>query len=210
MQTRTAVLVLLGAGWALAFGGVWGCTSKADKEEEERIKARAVDFSVERRAVAATLDTFHLAASRCDLAAYTGCFAPDLVFLGTDPTERWNAFEFTAFAKSYFDQKKGWTYTLGPRGRTVTVDPDGSTAWFDEELVNETYGWCRGTGVLRKMGGRWLISQYNLTFTVPNETAERVTQIIRAERPLPVLRAGPTPAPTPPPAPAGEGRPETR
>ena len=62
------------------------------------------------------------------------------------------------------------------------------------------------------MGGRWLISQYNLTFTVPNETAERVTQIIRAERPLPPaapVRVVPPPAPTPSPTPAPEGRPET-
>ena len=144
-----------------------------------------VDFNAERRGVAATLDTFHASAAKADLAAYAACFAPDLVFLGTDPKERWNNVEFTAFAKSHFDQKQGWTYTLVPGSRTVTVDQPQlgggvTTAWFDEMLENEKYGRCRGSGVLRKIGGRWLVSQYNLAFSVPNEVAEKVVQLNRA------------------------------
>jgi hypothetical protein len=174
MMKRFAVLTVLAA-----LAGA-GCKSSQTKAEEDRLKALAVDFAAERRAAGATLDAFHSAASKANLAAYTACFAPDLVFLGTDASERWNAAEFTAFAKSYFDQGKGWTYTLGPAGRFITIDPDGSTAWFDESLVNEKYGQCRGSGVLRKIGGKWLISQYNLAFTVPNDAADRVVQIIKA------------------------------
>lgn len=174
MMTRVAVLTVLAA---LAASG---CKSSETKAEEERVKALTVDYASERRAAGATLDAFHAAASKANLPAYTACFAPDMVFLGTDPRERWNAAEFTAFAKSYFDQGKGWTYTLGPAGRSVTIDPDGSTAWFDESLLNEKYGQCRGSGVLRKIGGRWLICQYNLAFTVPNDAADKVVQIIRA------------------------------
>ncbi len=144
-----------------------------------------VDFTAERRSVAATLDAFHASAAKADLAAYSACFAPDLVFLGTDPKERWNNAEFTAFAKSHFDQGKGWTYTLVPGSRTVTVDQPllgagVTTAWFDEMLENESYGRCRGSGVLRKIGGRWLVSQYNLAFSVPNEVAEKVVQLNRS------------------------------
>lgn len=139
--------------------------------------------------MSATLDIFHAAAAKADLAAYTACFAPDLVFMGTDPKERWNNFEFTAFAKSYFEQGKGWAYNLVPGSRTVTVDQPqaasgvvgvgATTAWFDEMLDNESYGRCRGSGVLRKIGGRWLVSQYNLAFSVPNEVASKVVQLNR-------------------------------
>src|SRR4051812_38120578 len=57
------------------------------------------------------LDALHNSASKADAAKYFALFAPDAVFLGTDATERWTVDEFKAFAKPYFDQGKGWTYT---------------------------------------------------------------------------------------------------
>lgn len=168
-------------------GLVASCTSSTTKDAQERERTLVVDFNAERRGAAATLDTFHAAAAKADFAAYTACFAPDLVFLGTDPKERWKCAEFTAFTKSHFDEGNGWTYILVPGSRTVTVDqpqagPGGgvTTAWFDEMLENEKYGRCRGSGVMRKIGGRWLVSQYNLAFSVPNEVAEKVVQLNRA------------------------------
>jgi hypothetical protein len=171
-----AMVTCASAGLAVA----GGCTSAAEKRENERIKSLAIDAAAERKGASERLDAFHAAAARSDLAAYTACFAPDLVFLGTDPKERWNNAEFTAFAKSYFDVGKGWKYTLVPGTRFVSVDQSGTVAWFDEMMENEKYGVCRGTGVLRKIGGVWFVSQYSLSFPVANAIAERVVQLNKA------------------------------
>ncbi|XVJ60613.1 MAG: nuclear transport factor 2 family protein [Tepidisphaera sp.] len=180
MKIRSMVL------WGLAVvavGGQVSCSSgKAAKAEEERLKALIVDFSAERRGVNTTLDAMHAAAAKADLGGYLGCFAPDLIFLGTDPKERWNSAEFAKFVKHYFDQGQGWAYALVPESRNVVIEQAGNTAWFDEMLMNEKYGLCRGSGVLRKLGGRWLVSQYNLSFPVPNEVADKVVQLNRTVR----------------------------
>ncbi len=39
--------------------------------------------------VDATLEAFHTAASEADLDTYLGLMTPEMVFLGTDGTERW-------------------------------------------------------------------------------------------------------------------------
>jgi hypothetical protein len=96
------------------------------------------------------------------------------VYLGTDASERWTLPEFRAFCEPYFARGQGWSYE--PRRRHVTVR--GDLAWFDEELWNETYGRCRGTGVLRRDGGTWHIVHYSLTLLVPNELAREVVEVI--------------------------------
>lgn len=178
MKTR---LIVLAGVLVAALGAPIGCSpSKAEKAEEERLKALVVDFSAERRGVNTTLDAMHAAAAKADFNAYTICFAPDLVFLGTDPKERWNNAEFTKFVRHYFDQGQGWAYALVPESRSIVIEQGGTTAWFDEMLMNDKYGLCRGSGVLRKLGGRWLVSQYNLSFPVPNEVADKVVQLNKA------------------------------
>ena len=52
-------------------------------------------------------------------------------------------------------------------------------AWLDEELSNETYGACRGTGVLIEVDGTWKIIQYNLSIPIPNALAAPVVELIR-------------------------------
>ena len=42
------------------------------------------------KAVADAIDAFHAAASRADQPAYFGLMTEDVVFLGTDATERWH------------------------------------------------------------------------------------------------------------------------
>lgn len=153
-----------------------GSTDK-EKHEEARIAALQIDFNAERRAILAKLDAFHAAASHSDLAAYTATFAPDMIFLGTDAKERWNGAEFTAYAKMHFDKQEGWTYVPVQGTRFVNFDPQGTAAWFDETVSHEKYGLLRGTGAARKIGGQWLISQYSLTFLVPNQVADKVTQL---------------------------------
>jgi hypothetical protein len=106
--------------------------------------------------------------------------APAGVFIGTDAGERWTLGEFRAFVTPYFSKGQGWTYV--PRNRHVQLSPSGDVAWFDELLDSQSYGVCRGSGVLRKVGARWLICQYHLTIPVPNDLAKAVVTMIRADR----------------------------
>lgn len=126
------------------------------------------------------LDDWHKAAADADEARYFGYAAPELVFLGTDASERWDLASFRAFAHPYFAKGKAWTFT--PRNRHVTVSPAGDVAWFDEALESASYGECRGSGVLRKIGGSWKIAQYNLTIPIPNALVKDFVARIRAPR----------------------------
>jgi ketosteroid isomerase-like protein len=127
--------------------------------------------------VGAALDDFHAAAALADEGRYLGRLAPDAVFLGTDPADRWEGAEFRTFVHSLFAEGKGWTYT--PSNRSIVVTEDGRTAWFDEKLQNDSYGECRGTGVLHLRDGVWKIEQYNLTIPVPDSLAAGIVKMIR-------------------------------
>lgn len=137
--------------------------------------------------VETVLDAFHDAAARADEPAYFALLADSAVFLGTDATERWTKEEFLAFARPHFASGKGWRFV--PRDRQVALSADGRVAWFDELLDSESYGECRGTGVLERIGDHWLIQQYHLTIPVPNELAREVVARIRG------LRSGESAAP---------------
>ena len=132
--------------------------------------------------ILAVLDQLHAAASRADGPAYFALYAPEAVFIGTDAGERWTLDEFRAYCEPYFSQGKGWTYTPRPGSRHVTVLPEtqGRAAFFEELLDNAKYGTCRGTGVVRKIDGKWRVSQYHLTFPTPNDLAEKFTGEIKA------------------------------
>ncbi len=131
-------------------------------------------------AINSTLDQLHDAASKADGSRYFKLFTDDAVYIGTDAAERWSIKEFRAFAEPYFAKGTGWTYK--PRSRHVTVAdvPCHCVAWFDELLDSESYGTSRGTGVLVLKNGSWKISQYALTFPIPNDLAKGMTTEIRA------------------------------
>lgn len=128
-------------------------------------------------AVEAVLNRYHESAAKADGAAYFALFAPECILMGTDATERWTVEQFKAYALPHFSKGQGWTYRV--KERHVSFTPSGDVAWFDEILDNDSYGLCRGTGVLRKAGGVWLICQYQLTIPVPNELAGKIVQLIR-------------------------------
>ena len=46
-------------------------------------------------------------------------------------------------------------------------------------LWNDTYGVCRGTGVLVLTEEGWRIAQYHLTFPIPNELSAEITARIK-------------------------------
>jgi ketosteroid isomerase-like protein len=128
----------------------------------------------DRRAIGHVLDDFHRAAADADEARYFGHFTPDAVFLGTDPTERWDLSEFQTFAHPYFARGHAWAYQ--PLSRNVVVSGDMAT--FDEALHSDKYGLCRGTGALRRVGGQWKVAQYSLSFPIPNGLAPKVVPML--------------------------------
>jgi hypothetical protein len=128
------------------------------------------------QAIASALDDFHDAAAKADEERYFAHFAPGGVFLGTDATERWDVDAFRAYAHPYFAKGKAWSFRASRRVVTVR----GDLAWFDEDLVTQNLGPARGSGVLSLHGGNWLIDQYVLSITVPNDRFRAVRDLLSA------------------------------
>ena len=133
-----------------------------------------------RAAIDSTLDALHSAASTPDGSRYFSLFTSDAIYIGTDASERWTIRQFRDFAEPYFSKGRGWTYTPRERHIVIADIPCGCVAWFDELLDSESYGTSRGTGVLLKQGSAWKISQYALTFPIPNDLAKGFTDQIKA------------------------------
>jgi ketosteroid isomerase-like protein len=132
----------------------------------------AASFADSEREIAKTLDAFHGAAATADLDSYLGLTTEDVVFLGTDGSERWQGRAFREFVQTNFEAGRGWVYT--PVSRNIVLAADGNAAWFDESLRHASLGRCRGSGVMVKSGEGWRIAQYNLSVPVPNEMVEQV------------------------------------
>jgi len=118
----------------------------------------------------ALLDGLHQDAHEGNYEAYFDRYSPEAVFLGTDKTERWNLEEFKTYAEPAFEDGHGWTYEVIDRN----WEGDGEIRWFDEILLNEKLGHCRGTGVVLKINGEWKIAHYALTMLIPNSIAAEV------------------------------------
>jgi len=125
------------------------------------------------------LDDFHRAASEADGPRNFGHFAEDGVFVGTDATEVWTVEAFKAYAAPFFSKGKGWTYHPDRSTRLVRYGADRKTAWFYETLRHEKYGVLRGSGAMVRVGKAWKISQYILSFAVPNGVAKDVVERIK-------------------------------
>jgi ketosteroid isomerase-like protein len=125
-------------------------------------------------AIAAALDDFHDAAAHADEERYFAHFASDGVFLGTDATERWDVQAFRAYAHPYFARGHGWSFH-GVRRRIAVR---GELAWFEEDLETKNLGAARGSGVLAFHDGRWLVEQYVLSITVPNDKMAAVKELL--------------------------------
>jgi len=120
------------------------------------------------------LNQWHTAASQADFNSYFNFMDHDFIFIGTDATERWNKSEFMHYAKPHFDQGKAWSFTA--LERNINFSADGKTAWIDE-LLSTQMKLCRGSGVLEQKEGKWLIKQYVLSMTVPNDQAAEVIKL---------------------------------
>ena len=124
------------------------------------------------------LNDFHLAASKANESEYMGYLSEDSIFMGTASEEIWTKEQFRKYTHPYFSKGRGWTYI--PKDRHLKFSENKRIAWFYEKLLNERYGTLRGSGVLRKEGnGEWKIVQYNMVFTIPNDVAKKVVEIIQ-------------------------------
>ncbi len=152
-------------------------------EYEQKLEKLRVNYeSVQEKGKAAVgeiLDAFHTHAARAEFDAYFTLMHDDGVFLGTDATERWTKTEFMDYARPVMiGQGRGWEYH--PRDRHISVAEFGGMAWFDELLDHDKYGVLRGSGVVARTEDGWKIMQYNLAFTVPNDDAPAVVELIKA------------------------------
>lgn len=139
--------------------------------------AAQIFAQTQEQAVNTVLNQFHQAAAKADAKIYLNSLTENAIFLGTDASERWTKQQFTAFVLPYFNQGKGWLYVM--KERNISFIKQNTIAFFDELLENEKYGYCRGSGVLVKTEQGWKISQYNLTFLVPNELSTEITDQIK-------------------------------
>ncbi|MDH4384644.1 MAG: nuclear transport factor 2 family protein [Caulobacter sp.] len=130
-------------------------------------------------AINVALDGLHDAASKADGPRYFALYTDDAIYIGTDAAERWTLSQFQAYANPYFAKGQGWTYL--PRERHVVIAPlpCRCVAWFDELLDSKSYGTSRGTGMMVLTNGVWKVSQYALTFPIPNDLAKHMTDEIK-------------------------------
>lgn len=149
----------------IAFGllSLWGCSGNAPASS-----------NAGKPEIAAMLDSFHAAAARADYNGYFDYFTEAGTFLGTDATEHWDKQAFMQWSKPYFDKGKAWSFTAVDRH--IYMHPSGQLAWFDE-LLNTQMKLCRGSGVVEKQGGRWMVQQYVLSITMPNSKIDTAVAI---------------------------------
>lgn len=124
--------------------------------------------------IKAVLDRWHQAAAAADFEAYFDEMAQDGVFIGTDATENWQNKAFRAFSKPYFDAGKAWSFSAVERH--IYLNDTKNVAWFDE-LLDTQMELCRGSGVLKKVDGKWKIAHYVLSIAVPNENVSELVAL---------------------------------
>jgi hypothetical protein len=144
------------------------------------LAARLFVTGNEKQMIGELLDQWHLAAAEAREDIYFGLLADDAVFIGTDAGERWNKKEFMEWAWPYFQRASAWVFRA--EKREICISSGGNFAWFDELLYSKSYWRCRGSGVLEKIDGKWLIRQYVLSFTIPNDKVSEIMPFIVRDR----------------------------
>ena len=110
---------------------------------------------------------------------YFDKMAADGVYIGTDRTELWQRDAFREWGRKYFEGKEA-AWVFHPTRRNVYATADNSLIWFDELLDTENMGHCMASGVIRRTPAGFEIVHYQLSLAVPNETAKRVIEVVKA------------------------------
>lgn len=120
------------------------------------------------------VDNWHLAAAKADFNSYFGAMDESFIFLGTAPGERWTKEQFSTFSKPHFDKGKAWDFKAS--NRMWNYSSNGKIAWFDEDLDTWMRD-CRGTGILVKQKGDWVLVYYNLHVLIENEKIQEFIEL---------------------------------
>ncbi|ULQ55196.1 nuclear transport factor 2 family protein [Flavihumibacter rivuli] len=147
------------------------CMYSAFGCQETNDPSTSFDKDIEKALIAATLDSFNVAAARADYDRYFGFYTDNATFNGTDATENWDKAAFMAWSKPIFDKGKAWSFTAIKRNIYFGKHPD--MAWFDE-LLSTQMKICRGSGVMVKVGNEWKVQQYVLSITAPNTILDSI------------------------------------
>lgn len=134
----------------------------------------SLQVTAQKTEINTVVDAWHKAAADANFDAYFGLMTKDGVFIGTDATENWQNKDFRAFAKPYFDKGKAWSFTA--LERNIYIDKSKKIAWFDE-LLDTQMEICRGSGVLKKVKGKWKIAHYVLSIAIPNDDVDKVVSL---------------------------------
>jgi len=135
----------------------------------------------DREAINKRLDAWHLAAAKADEEVFFGTMTVDGIYLGTDISERWLRDELKKWSKFAFDKETAWDFS--PYDRELYFygnDPD--IVWFEESLKT-WMGACRGSGVLERVDGVWMLKHYNLAVAVPNDDMGAYLKMRDIEKP---------------------------
>lgn len=121
------------------------------------------------------LTNWHQASATANADAFFGAMTEDAIYLGTDASERWLRDELRTWAKAAFEREVAWAFT--PSKREIYLSSNQKTAWF-EEMLDTQMGTCRASGVLAKIGGKWMIKHYDLAIMVPNELVNDFKKLV--------------------------------
>ena len=147
------------------------------------VLAAAEQAGPDYEAVGRVLDDFHDAAAHGDNERYLGHLTENGVYLGTDEWERWPKHpDFTDYVDGRFKDGSGWSYKSVER--TIRFSEQADVAWFDEVLYSETNGRLRGTGVLTRQSGRWMLEHYAMSFLILNENWDEVIELTKSTKAL--------------------------
>ncbi len=150
---------------------VWKINRLVDTHYEDCAQGNAQGAKEE---LDSLLNNWHRAAAQANAQVYFNQMRPGGFFIGTDASENWPIDSFQVWSQPYFDKGKAWDFK--PMERNIYFSNDRKVAWFDE-LLQTWMGVCRGSGVLELEGGRWVLKQYVLSVTVPNEEIEEFLKI---------------------------------
>ena len=120
------------------------------------------------------LDDWHGMAAVGD-STYFDFFDENSFYLGTDSKEVWTLQEFKDYAMPSFRRGSAWSFKK--KKRNVFFGEYGHYAWVDETL-DTWMGLCRGTGVLEKKEGKWVIKHYSLTVLVSNKIIQDYIKLL--------------------------------
>ncbi|WP_299709919.1 nuclear transport factor 2 family protein [uncultured Tenacibaculum sp.] len=135
----------------------------------QTVKQNTIAFNKEN--VNQFLDSWHKAASEANYNNYFDAMDKVSVFVGTDAGEVWSKKQFQDFSKPFFDKGKAWSFKKIERN--IYTEKGTNFIWFDE-ILDTWMGVCRGSGVLKQIGNKFVIKHYVLSITIPNEIVNDV------------------------------------